>query len=136
MGSLQFESDNYTVAGGSLTLADNIVSVAGSMTATVSSSIGGSYGINMTGYGRLVLAGNNTYSGLTTVRGGSVLNIQHANALGSTSSGTSVESYAALEIQGGITTAAEPLTLNGPGVNWSGACATSPATTTTPDRSR
>ena len=121
VGSLQFESDNYTVAGGSLTLADNIVSVAGSMTATVSSSIGGSYGINMTGYGRLVLAGNNTYSGLTTVRGGSVLNIQHANALGSTSSGTSVESYAALEIQGGITTAAEPLTLNGPGVNWSGA---------------
>ena len=50
-----------------------------------------------------------------------MLTIQHANALGSTSSGTTVESYATLQIQGGITTAAEPLTLNGPGVNWDGA---------------
>ena len=71
--------------------------------------------------GRLILSGNNTYTGVTYVKSGSVLNIQHANALGSTADGTIMDSYAAVEIQGGITTAAEPLTLNGSGINWNGA---------------
>ena len=53
--------------------------------------------------------------------GGSTLNIQSPNALGSTADGTIVNNYATLQIQGGITTAAEPLTLVGPGVNWNGA---------------
>ena len=120
-GSLQFDSGNFTVTGGSLTLSDNIVSVAGSLTATIGSSIGGSFGIDFNGNGRLVLAGNNTYTGLTTVRQGSALNIQNANALGSTGDGTRVEQYAVLEIQGGITTAAEPLSLNASGLAWDGA---------------
>ncbi|OYV02754.1 MAG: hypothetical protein CFE26_21830, partial [Verrucomicrobiales bacterium VVV1] len=49
-----------------------------------------------------------------------VLNIRNANALGSILAGTTVTS-GALEIQGGITTAAEPLTLNGTGITSSGA---------------
>ena len=70
VGSLQFDSGNFTVTGGSLTLADNIVSVAAGLTATINSSIGGSFGIDFNGNGTLVLAGNNTYTGLTTVVGG------------------------------------------------------------------
>jgi autotransporter-associated beta strand protein len=100
--------------------------VAAGLTATINSSISGSSGLNLTGNnnggGRLVLAGNNTYTGLTQVSSGSVLNIQSANALGSASGGTCcVVQYGTLEIQGGITTAAEPLTLNGPGLTWNGA---------------
>jgi len=70
--------------------------------------------------GKWVLSGNNTYTGATTVTGG-ILNIQSANALGGTGNGTSVASGAALQIQGGITTAAEALTLNGTGVSNDGA---------------
>jgi hypothetical protein len=42
-----------------------------------------------------------------------VLNIRHANALGATTSGTTVLSGGTLEIESGMITAAEPLTLNG-----------------------
>ena len=52
---------------------------------------------------------------------GATLNIQSPTALGSTADGTIVSNYATLQIQGGITTAAEPLNLTGPGVNWNGA---------------
>jgi uncharacterized delta-60 repeat protein len=73
-----------------------------------------------TGSGTQILSGANTYTGTTTVSAG-VLNIQSANALGSTAAGTSITSGAALQIQGGITTAAEALTLNGTGVSTDGA---------------
>ncbi|GEP40833.1 autotransporter-associated beta strand repeat-containing protein [Brevifollis gellanilyticus] len=65
------------------------------------------------GNGQLILTGDNTYEGLTTLSAG-VLNIRHANALGSTVAGT-VVSAGTLQLEGGITTAAEPLTLNGSG---------------------
>ena len=72
------------------------------------------------GTGTTVINTSNAYTGATTVNAG-VLNIRTANALGDVISGTSVASGAALEIQGGITTAAEALTLNGAGVSSSGA---------------
>jgi autotransporter-associated beta strand protein len=72
------------------------------------------------GAGTQVLSGANTYTGVTTVSAG-VLNIQNANALGTIDAGTSVTSGAALQIEGGITTAAEALTLNGTGVSADGA---------------
>src|SRR6185503_9730542 len=62
----------------------------------------------------------NTYTGATTVSQGA-LNIQHANALGATNANTIVSSGAALQIQGGISTANEALTLNGTGVTADGA---------------
>ncbi|MES2598178.1 MAG: autotransporter-associated beta strand repeat-containing protein [Verrucomicrobiota bacterium] len=65
------------------------------------------------GNGQLILSGNNTYEGLTTLSAG-VLNIRHANALGSTAAGT-VVTTGTLQLEGGITTAAEPLTLSGAG---------------------
>ncbi len=71
------------------------------------------------GNGTTVLNTSNGYTGATTVNDG-VLNIRNASALGATTAGTSVAS-GALEIQGGITTAAEALTLNGSGVLSGGA---------------
>jgi autotransporter-associated beta strand protein len=70
--------------------------------------------ITKTGTGTLVLLGDNDYGGLTTVSTG-MINIRHANALGLVTSGTSVAAGASLQIQGGITTSAEPLTLSGAG---------------------
>ena len=63
--------------------------------------------------GRLVLAGDNDFGGALVVNEG-VVTIQHNNALGSPSAGTTVNSGAALEIQGSLTVA-EPLTLSGTG---------------------
>jgi len=77
-------------------------------------------GITKLGAGTLTLSGANTFTGATTVSAG-VLNIQNADALGTTAAGTSVTAGAALQIQGGITTAAEALTLRGTGVSATGA---------------
>lgn len=65
------------------------------------------------GNGQLILEAANTYTGLTTLSAG-VLTIRHANALGSTGAGT-VVSAGTLQLEGGITTAAEALTLSGGG---------------------
>jgi len=62
----------------------------------------------------VTLTGNSSYTGNTTVNKG-YLNIQHANALGSSSGGTTVESGAVLQLSGGITIASEILTLKGSG---------------------
>ena len=72
------------------------------------------------GTGTTVINTSNGYTGVTSVNAG-VLNIRTATALGDVIAGTTVASGAALEIQGGITTAAEALTLNGSGVSSGGA---------------
>ncbi|WP_395753590.1 autotransporter-associated beta strand repeat-containing protein [Prosthecobacter sp.] len=83
--------------------------------------ISGSGAVQQFGSGTTILNGTNTFAGLTTVSGSGVLNIQSADALGTTAVGTTVFSGAALQIQGGITTAAEALTLRGTGVSNDGA---------------
>jgi fibronectin-binding autotransporter adhesin len=79
-----------------------------------------SLGIVKSGGRTLMLMAGNTYDGLTTITAGSV-NIQDNNALGSTNGGTTVNGGAALQLQGDVTTAAEPLILNGVGVAGDGA---------------
>lgn len=83
---------------------------------TISGSLTESAGVSglvaKTFLGTVILSGNNSYTGTTTVSAG-ILNIRSANALGTTASGTSVTSGATLQIQGGITTLAEALTLSG-----------------------
>jgi fibronectin-binding autotransporter adhesin len=71
--------------------------------------------------GTLTLTGNNSFAGTTNIASGFQLNIRHANALGGTSNGTTVSSGGALQLQGGITTAAEALSLTGTGVSTTGA---------------
>lgn len=108
------------------TLAPNVVLVsnqtwavtnngAGVATLTVSGTISdGGSGASLTksGNGVLVLAGDNSYGGLTTVKTGGVVRVSHANALGSPSGATVVENGGWLELSGGVTLA-EPLTLTG-----------------------
>lgn len=71
---------------------------------------------------RWTLSGNNTYTGATTVAFGA-LTIGHANALGSTSSGTVVQAGAGLFFRDTVsgTMAAEALTLSGNGPDSKGA---------------
>lgn len=72
------------------------------------------------GAGTLMLSGQNTYTGLTTISAG-VLNIQNSSALGTSTGNTSITNGAALEIQGGINITSESLTLNGTGISSTGA---------------
>jgi fibronectin-binding autotransporter adhesin len=87
---------------------------------TYSAVISGAVDVTKTGTGVLILSGANTYTGATTVSQGA-LNIQNNTALGTVAGGTSVTAGAALQIQGGIMTSAEPLALNGTGVSADGA---------------
>ena len=74
--------------------------------------IGGTVVVKKYGSGEAVLPNSSTYSGATTIYEGTLL-AQHANALGTTAAGTTVNSNAVLELAGGITTPAEALTLIG-----------------------
>jgi autotransporter-associated beta strand protein len=83
---------------------------------TLGSVISGTGDVIQKGTGALTLGGNNSYSGTTTVEAGSTLNVGgDANALGSTAAGTIVNSTGQLRLNGGITFAAEALTINGAG---------------------
>jgi fibronectin-binding autotransporter adhesin len=86
---------------------------------TVSNAIGGTGSrFVKSGKGTLILSGSNTYSSNLIVNDG-VVNIQNANALGTTAGSTSVGG--ALQIQGGITVTGETLGISGMGMNNDGA---------------
>jgi autotransporter-associated beta strand protein len=70
------------------------------------------FGLGLTGDGTLVLAGSNSYDGVTSVASGSVLRVTHAHGLGSSSGSTTLSPGGRLELGGGAVVP-EPLTLNG-----------------------
>ena len=121
-------STTSTLAGNYSMYSNQIFNIASGSTPTgVDMIMSGSIaefaaGITVTkqGGGTLVLSGGNSYTGLTTISGG-VLNIQNANALGTTAGGTTVSPGAALQIQGNIAVGNENLTLNGSGIASTGA---------------
>ena len=118
LGALENGSGGHDWAG-SVTLTDNAaIGVTASGALAISGAItdgAGNFNLTKVGsIGTLFLSGNNSYDGTTTVSAGT-LNIQNANALGSTATGTTVSNGATLALQGGIVYAAEPLTLNGTG---------------------
>ena len=88
-------------------------------TLIVSNTIGGAGALTNSGSGTVILGGNSTYAGNTTINAGTVI-VQHPNALGGTSVGTTVAGGASLQVQAGGTVA-EPLTLSGLGVTNGGA---------------
>ena len=65
------------------------------------------------GTGALALSGNNTYTGLTTISGGTI-EAENSGALGSAAGGTTVAGGARLQLAGGIILG-DSLTLNGAG---------------------
>ena len=70
------------------------------------------YNLTKAGNGTLVLAGNNTYDGLTTVKTGGVIRVTHANGLGSTNGATVVENGGWIDVVGGFSVP-EPITITG-----------------------
>lgn len=76
--------------------------------------------LSKTGTGLWKLSGNNAYVGITSITGG-ILEMGHANALGSVTTGTVQSGTSELRLTGNITTAAEPLSINGGGLSNTGA---------------
>jgi autotransporter-associated beta strand protein len=143
-----------TLTGGATTLSGGILQVgAGGTTGSISSSgsivnnaalvfnrsntvtQGADFGSEISGTGTLtqggtsasilVLTGANTYSGLTTVSGGTLqLGFEGTGSnspLGTTALGTVVNTGAALDLGGFTLSTAEALTLNGTGISSGGA---------------
>ncbi len=112
-GNFSFAGSNALTMAGNATLSANRTLTISAGTLAETGVITGNFAINKQGLGTLVLGGNNTYTGTTTISQGN-LSIQSNTALGTTANATTVLSGATLQIQGGITSA-EPLTLNGTG---------------------
>lgn len=86
---------------------------------TFSNGISGTGSIIKSGTGTATLAGNNSYDGVTTISGG-ILNVSHANGLGTTVGDTTVTN-ASLRLSGGAVVAAESVSVNGGGSDFFGA---------------
>ncbi len=91
------------------------LTIDGAGTTNISGSITDAGSIVKNGAGTLVLSGNNSYLGFTTINQG-VVNAQSNNALGSTRPARLVNQGAALQVQGSSLTINEPLELNGNGI--------------------
>ncbi len=119
---------NQTVASlsgaGTVDLRTNIFTVGDAASTTFSGVITDEATVSgrivKQGTGTLTLTGANTYGGLTTINAGAI-NIQNNTALGTSGTGATVASGAALEMQGNITSTGQGLTLNGTGVGTNGA---------------
>ncbi|MCB1132885.1 MAG: autotransporter-associated beta strand repeat-containing protein, partial [Verrucomicrobiae bacterium] len=101
IGNLAFDVSDYTLDGsGTLTLDSSgipAISVASGRTATISANVAGIYGMEKTGDGTLVFTGNKSYTGETTVTGGT-LELQGAT-------GGNAQIHASLTVNPGATVA-------------------------------
>jgi autotransporter-associated beta strand protein len=86
-------------------------SYASTATQTMTGDILGTGDVTKTNTGTLILGGNNSYTGATTVSGGT-LAITNASALGSSSAGTTVNTGGTLDLRN-VTGVAEPITVVG-----------------------
>jgi fibronectin-binding autotransporter adhesin len=132
-----------TTSTGNLTLGGNVTNGGFLVTAnatsgtvvTLSGTLSGSGGVAKNGAGTLLLSGNNSYTGTTTINAGTVkigaTGSGGNGPLGTTGSGTVVNFGGALDLNGFTLTNAEPLSISGSGVNSTGALTNSSATAAT-----
>ena len=85
---LQFQTSGYTLAAGSggvlnTTTANTAIALSTGVTSTIDAPIAGSGGIYLQGSGTLIVRGENTYTGGTSIRGGSTLQIGDGGTTGS-----------------------------------------------------
>ena len=102
-GSLTFDTNAYTLTGGTLTLggaAPMITVTTG--TSTIASSIAGSAGLTKDGAGILYLSGVNSFTGLITVNSGT-LRASDTQALGDLSNDIATTADVTLQIDSGTT---------------------------------
>ncbi|MBP3957086.1 autotransporter-associated beta strand repeat-containing protein [Gemmata sp. G18] len=148
IGTLTMTGATVATGTGTLTLGDNVTTNSAATTSVISGNLdlGGatrtftvgnnsnldpdlSITANISGTGaglikagansQLLLSGNNTYDGITTITAGAI-EIASDNALGSSSAGTVVNSGFSLALLGGITVP-EPITISGAGFGGLGA---------------
>ncbi len=109
--------------------AVHTIAVSTGATLQLDNALSGAAAISRTGIGRLILAGNNTFTGAFQALGG-ITQLAHSNALGTTAGATSVSVNAAIELAefagpGEETprtlNIGENLSLSGHGVNGTGA---------------
>jgi len=102
---MDFQSDGYTLTGGTINLAGasasaNELKVATGVSATIGSTLAGENGMTKAGTGKLVLTGTNTYGGETVVNAGNL--VVGVNGVGSITSNVTVASGATLSGTGTI----------------------------------
>jgi len=95
-------------------IRDNLVTAPATGTATIS--------IVKSEAGIWTLSGTNTFTGTTSINAGYLI-VANAAALGAIATATTINSGGSLQVQGGITLAAEPLTISGSGPASDGALA-------------
>ena len=127
-GTLNINSGSVTIGDGGNTggIAANSVVIGSSSglrfnlnnAIDFSGTISGSGSVSQIGSGSTTLSNFNTYTGLTRITSGQII-ATHANALGSTSSGTEIDG-GGLVVTGSLVVA-EPLSIKGSGVSGNGA---------------
>ncbi len=117
-GTLTLTGDNSYF--GPTTINAGTLNFAPPFSTTLNTAIGGAGNLEKSGTATLTINLPNTHTGLTTVTAGAII-AQHADAFGTTASGTVVASNGRIELSGGITVVGEPLTISGAGVNFLGA---------------
>ncbi|MBB6092422.1 fibronectin-binding autotransporter adhesin [Povalibacter uvarum] len=115
--NVTFSANNYALTGSALTLAGVTPTIAvNTTTATINAVIDGSAGLRKTGTGLLILAGVNTYSGLTAITAGT-LRLSNIDAL-SVNSNLAISGSAIVELNAGDFTRAVGTGVNE--VQWTG----------------
>jgi autotransporter-associated beta strand protein len=102
---MDFQSNNYTLTGGSITSATaRTITVAGTNAATMNSVIAGAGNVTKLGTGTLILGGANTYTGTTAINAGTLRVAGSTTTLGGASAGAvTIGAAGTLELTGGVT---------------------------------
>ena len=123
VGSLQSVSPGAgaitMVSGTTFTLTLGLDNADGVYSGGIYNSTG-TLAVAKSGTGRQVLAGSNSFSGLLTVNGGTLV-AAHSNAMGTATSATYVNSGGSVALSNNTTIATEPVFMNGAGPDGNGA---------------